>query len=71
MPTPGIVAGCSGDICLFHFRKWNSVVLYIQTNEKHILATSLENLSLDFPTKCDTNRAVPPQKIARGFQFQS
>ena len=33
-------------------------------------SASGENLSMGFPTKPDTNRAVQPQKIARGLNFQ-
>ena len=29
----------------------------------------LENLSSGFPTRSDTNRAVQPQKMARGLEF--
>ena len=31
---------------------------------------SLENLSLGCPTRCDTNQAVQPQKMARGLKFR-
>ena len=31
---------------------------------------SIENLSLVFPTRSDTNQAVQQQKMARGFQFR-
>ena len=31
---------------------------------------SQENLSLGFPTRSDTNRFVPPQKMARGSKFE-
>ena len=33
------------------------------------IAASRENLSSGFPTRCDTNRAVQQQKIARGLKF--
>ena len=29
-----------------------------------------ENLSLGFPTRSDTKRALQPQKMARGLRFQ-
>ena len=32
-------------------------------------AASRENLLLRYPTMSDTNRAVQPQKMARGFKF--
>ena len=35
-----------------------------------VLASSLENLSSGLSTGSDTNRAVQPQKIARGLKFQ-
>ena len=31
---------------------------------------SQQNLSLGFPTRSDTNRAVQPQKMARDLKFQ-
>ena len=34
------------------------------------LASLQENLSLRFPTRSDTNRAVQPQKMARGLKFR-
>ena len=34
-----------------------------------IRAASLENLSLEFPTRSDTNQAVQTQKIARGWKL--
>ena len=33
-------------------------------------AASQENLSSRFPTRSNTNRAVQPQKMARGMKFQ-
>ena len=30
-----------------------------------------ENLSLEFPTRSDTNRAVQPQKMTRGMKFRN
>ena len=34
------------------------------------LASLQENLSLRFPTRSDTNRAVQPQKMDRGLKFR-
>ena len=36
---------------------------------RDISAVSQENLSLGFPTRFDTNKAVLPQKVARGLKF--
>ena len=32
--------------------------------------SALRNLSTGFPTRCNTNRIVKPQKIARGLQLR-
>ena len=42
----------------------------LQLESMVILATSSENLSSGLPTRSDINRAVQPQKMARGLKFR-
>ena len=52
------------------FREKIRKMMYIPVNSSYtVLAVTHENLSLGFPSRSDTNRAVQPQKMARGLKF--
>ena len=54
-------------ICVFVFAYVKSRFSYDAT---HIIrSASLENLSSEFQTSANTNRAVQPQMMARGLKF--
>ena len=50
--------------------KWNSISFDRYVDSNIIIAVSQEKLSSGFPTRSNTNRAVRPQKMARGLKFQ-
>ena len=52
-------------VCSKHEQTLSRLILTYSTNE----LCREKNLSLGFPTRSNTNRAVQPQKMARGLKF--
>ena len=64
-------------LCSWNY-KWNIIILSVFHYYRargclgctRYRASLWENRSLGFPTRSDTNRAVQPQKMARGLKFR-